>query len=207
MVLRTRTTLTMTLRALTTLATIRTTLTTVTALSALRTLAALTTGGTLYVTFWLLNQHAVGELVLTRLRVNLKELHLDLVSLLDTCFLDSLETLPVNLTDMKQTVLARHNLYEAAVRHNRADGTLVDLTHLRDGYDSLDLGNSSVNAGLIGSADLYVTHTVGFVDGDGGTGILLHLLDDLSARANDGTDKQYGEPEVSSLHEALRWCR
>ena len=148
MVLRTRTTLTMTLRALTMLATIRATLTTVTALSALRTLAALTTGGTLYVTFWLLNQHAVGELVLTRLRVNLKELHLDLVALLDTSFLDSLETLPVNLTDVKQTVLARHNLYEAAVRHDAADCSLVDLAHLGDGHDGLDLGDSSIDAGL-----------------------------------------------------------
>ena len=97
MVLRTRTTLTMTLRALTTLATIRATLTTVTALSALRTLAALTTGGTLYVTFWLLNQHTVGELVLTRLRVNLKELNSNLVAFLKTCLFNSLKTLPVYL--------------------------------------------------------------------------------------------------------------
>ena len=46
------------------------------------------------ITLWLLNQYTMRELVLTSLRINLKELHLDMVTLLDTGLLDSLEALP-----------------------------------------------------------------------------------------------------------------
>ena len=52
----------------------RTTLTTVWALT------ALTTCRTLLITLGLLNQHTVAELELTGLRVNLKQLHLNLVA-------------------------------------------------------------------------------------------------------------------------------
>ncbi len=90
---------------------------------------------------------------------------------------------------MEQTILARHDLYEATVRHDAADSTLVDFTHLGDSHDSLDLGNSCVDAFLVRSRNLNLANTLCLIDGDGGTGILLHLLDDLSARANDGTDE------------------
>ena len=99
-----------TLRALTavtiaTVATIRTTVTTLSALTTLRTFTALRaltalttfTGWTLHVTLGLIDQHTVRELVLTRLRVDLQELHLDLVTFLDTSLLDSLKALPVDL--------------------------------------------------------------------------------------------------------------
>ena len=112
-----------TLRTLTTvtIATVATIRTTVTALSTLRALTALTTftGRALHdVTLGLLNQHTVAEFVLTRLRVNLQQLHLDLVALLDAGFLNGLEALPVDLRDVQQTILTRHDLHEAAVRHD-----------------------------------------------------------------------------------------
>ena len=90
---------------------------------------------------------------------------------------------------MEQTILARHDLYEATVRHNAADSTLVDLTHLGDSHDSLDLGDSCVDAFLVRSRNLNLANTLCLIDGDGGTGILLHLLDDLTARADDSTDE------------------
>ncbi len=92
--LRTRTALT----TVTTLATITavTMLTTLTAFGALRTLT--TALLRLYIVSRLLDEYTVRELELTSLGVNLQELHLNLVTLLDTSFLDSLQTLPVNST-------------------------------------------------------------------------------------------------------------
>ena len=56
---------------------------------------------------------------------------------------------------MEQSVLARHDLDEAAIRHDRTDRTLVDLANLWDGDDGLDLLDGSVDALLVGSADLH----------------------------------------------------
>jgi hypothetical protein len=75
--------------ALTTLRTLAT-LRTGTALATLRTLATLTAGRTLHIALWLRNEHTVRELVLARLRINLKELHGDLVALLDASLFNSL---------------------------------------------------------------------------------------------------------------------
>ena len=90
---------------------------------------------------------------------------------------------------MQQTVLARHELYEATIRHNTANGTLVNLTYLRNSNDSLDLSNSSVDALLVRTTDLNLTNAILFIDSDGGAGIFLHLLDNLTTRANNSTDE------------------
>ena len=52
---------------------------------------------TLYISLWLLKEYTARELVLTSLWINLEELHLKLITLLDTSLLYGLETLPVNL--------------------------------------------------------------------------------------------------------------
>ena len=118
---------------------------------------------TLYITLWLLHQHTVRELVLASLRINLHQLHLDLVAFLDTSFLNCLKTLPVNLRDVEQTILTWQNLYEATVRHDRANGTLINLTYLRNSYDSLDLSQSSIDRILVRSRYLYVTLTLSLI--------------------------------------------
>ena len=118
--LRMRTVLTTvaTISTITTVTTIRATITTITTLATLRALTTLTTGRTLYVVGRLLDQYTMRELVLTRLRIDLEQLHLDLVALFDTSILNGLEALPVDLRDMEQTILARHDLYETAIRHD-----------------------------------------------------------------------------------------
>ena len=88
--------------------------TTVTTLATLRTRTTLA----LYIALRLFEQHAVRKLILASLRVNLHELNLQLVALFDASLFNSLQTFPVNLRDVQQAVLARHNLYEAAVRHD-----------------------------------------------------------------------------------------
>jgi hypothetical protein len=121
-----------------------TTFATIATLATLRTLTALS-GRTLLIALGLLDEYTVRELELTSLRINLEQLDGDLVTLLDTCLLDGLEALPVDLRDVEQTILARHELYETAVRHDAANGTLVNLANLRDSDDSTDLGDSSVD--------------------------------------------------------------
>ena len=153
------------------------------------------TARTLLITLGLVEKHAVRELVLTCLRIDLKELHLDVVTFFDASLLDSLEALPLDLRDMQQTFLARENLHEATVRHDALDNTVVDLTNLRDSHDSLDLSQGCVDALLVWSADLHVTDTVAFVDSDGSASLFLHLLDNLSTRANDSTDELLGDVE------------
>ena len=132
----------------TTLMTIITTTTTLTALWTWTTL-------TLYVTLRLLHQHTMRELVLASLRINLHQLHLDLVTFLDASLFNCLKTLPINLRDVEQTILTWENLYEATVRHDRTNSTLVNLTNLRNSYDTLDLSQSSIDRILVRSRYLY----------------------------------------------------
>ena len=117
--LRMRTVLTTvaTLTTITTVTTIRTTVATIATLTTLWALTALATGRTLNVVGWLLDQHTMRELVLTCLRIDLKQLHLDLVALLDASILNGLEALPVDLRDMEQTIISWQDFYEASVRH------------------------------------------------------------------------------------------
>ena len=167
----------------------RTTLASFGTRTTLTTLRTLTTCGTLLIVGWLLDKNSVRELVLACLRVNLKQLHLYLVAFLDTCLFNCLKALPVNLADVEQTVLARENLYEASVRHDRAYCSVINLTNLRDGNDGLDLAKGCVDAFLVGSTNLHLANSVNLVDGDGGTCVLLHLLDNLSTRTDNSTDE------------------
>ena len=84
------------LAVLTTTVAALTTLTTRTTLTAVATLAT-RTAFTLYISLRLLEKHAVRELVLASLRVDLHELHLDLVTFLDASLFNCLKTLPVDL--------------------------------------------------------------------------------------------------------------
>ena len=92
----------------TTLMTIITTTATLTTLWTWTTL-------TLLIALWLLHQHTVRKLVLTSLRINLHQLHLDLVAFLDASLFNCLKTLPIDLRNMEQTILTWENLYEAPV--------------------------------------------------------------------------------------------
>jgi hypothetical protein len=73
---------------------------------------------TLYISLWFWDEHLVRKLVLTSLLVYLEELNGNLVTLLESSFLNGLESLPVDLADMEQTILAWKYLYEAAIRHD-----------------------------------------------------------------------------------------
>jgi hypothetical protein len=133
----------------TTVATIWTTVTTLAI--TLWALTTLTTGRTLNIIGRLLNQYTMRELVLTCLRINLQELNLNVVALLDTSLFNGLKALPVDLADVQQTVLTRHNLNEASVRHDRTNHTVVNLAYLRNSYDSLNLTDSGIDALLVRS--------------------------------------------------------
>ena len=137
----------------------------------------------------------MGEAELARLLVDVEQLHLDGVALVNAGVLNGVEALPVELADMQQAFLARHEFHEAAVGHDAHHLGVVGLADLRDSHDGAYLGHSGVDAGLVGSRHLYLAHAILFVDGDGGSGLLLHTLDDLSTRANDSADILLGNLE------------
>ena len=164
------------------------------------TLAAVTTFATFWawttLTLWtlhivsrLLNEYTTRELVLTSLLVDINQLHVDFVTFLDASLFDSVETLPVDFADVKQTVLTRQELHEAAIRHHRTNGTVISLTNLRNGNDSLDLRHSSFDGSTVWSRNLHLAHTVLFIDGDDSLSVFLHLLNHLTARTDDSTDE------------------
>jgi hypothetical protein len=73
----------------------------------------------LYITLWFLLQHLSAEFELTSLLVNLHEFDSNLITLLDASLFHSLIALPIDLRDVEQALFARHELYEAAIRHDR----------------------------------------------------------------------------------------
>ena len=91
-----------------------------TTLSTLRTLTACRT---LLIAFGLLNEHTVRELVLTGLRVNLQQLHLDVVAFLDAC----LFVMPSNRYHMISRVSQQQN-HDAETRL-RAWGYKLERLH------------------------------------------------------------------------------
>ncbi len=129
------------------------------------------------------------ELVLAGLLVDVKQLHVNAVTLLQASFLNGLEALPVNLGDVHESLLARQDLNETAVRHDALDGAVINLTYLRNGHDSLDLCHCSVDGALVRGGDLNLAHAICLLDVDCRAGILLHLLDDLSARSDYSADE------------------
>ena len=100
---------------------------------------------TLLVTLGLLKENLARELELACLGVNLQKLNLELVTLVDAGLFHCLETLPVNLRDVQQTILARHELNECTIRHHAAYCTLVNLAGLGDGNNCANLGNCIVD--------------------------------------------------------------
>ena len=124
------------------------------AVAAVTTVAVVITAWTaltLYITFRFLYQNTVRKLILSCLRVDLKELNLNLVAFLYAGFFYCFEALPVDFADMEKAFLTRQNLYEAAVRHDALDCSFIHLAHFRHGYDGLDLGQGGFDALLVRS--------------------------------------------------------
>ena len=164
-------------------------------LVAAATLTTLRTWTTLtfHISLWLLNQNTVRKLEFSCLRIYLQQLHLNLVALFDTSLLNGFQTFPVNLADVKQTILARHEFHEASIGHDAADCTLVNFSYLRNGHDSLNLRDGSIDNFLVGTRYLNLSYSIFLVDGDGSTCFFLHTLDNLSTRTNHCTNELLGD--------------
>ena len=90
---------------------------------------------------------------------------------------------------MEQAILAWENLHEAAIRHDAANSSFIDLTYLGNSHDSLNLAKSRINAVLVRCAYLHFAYAIHLVDGNGSACIFLHLLNNLAARADNSTDE------------------
>src|ERR1044072_6446299 len=90
---------------------------------------------------------------------------------------------------MEQALLPRHEFYESAERHDALHYAFVFLADFRLCYYAFDPVHSSVNVRHVVREDLYVALLVCFVYRDLGVSLALDFLNNLTARADDGTDE------------------
>ena len=90
---------------------------------------------------------------------------------------------------MEQTVFARKDLYESAKWHYALHCAVVNLTNLRNSHDSLDSCLGCLEVVLVGGSDLDHAAFLVFCDDDDGVSALLNLLNDFSARSDNGADE------------------
>ena len=90
---------------------------------------------------------------------------------------------------MQQTIFARQEFNECTVRHDRTYFTFIYFSDLRYGNNTFDHTHCVVNRFFVSACNLDTAYTVYLFDGDSSTGILLHSLNNLSARADDGSDE------------------
>src|SRR5574344_122085 len=90
---------------------------------------------------------------------------------------------------MEQSIFTWHDFHETAIRHDGTYCSFVNFTNFRYSHDSLDLSKSSIDNFLVSTANLNLTLAICLIDCDCSTCLFLHLLDDLSTRTDDSTDK------------------
>src|SRR5690606_33843771 len=135
------------------------------------------------IAFRLGQQNFTRQPELSGLLIDLDQLHLHGIAYI-VHPVHGFQAAPVDLRNMEQTVLARHELNERAERHDRFHNTVVLLAHFRRGRDHPDPVCSQVKGLLVGSKDLHLAFFTHFLYVDGGTGFTLKLLDILAARTN-----------------------
>ena len=101
---------------------------------------------------------------------------MDFVTFLDASVFYAFKTVPRDFRDMEETFLRRHELYEATIRHDANDLSVVHFAYFGDSYDSTNLSHCSVDAVLVRSRNLNLTYAIHFFDGDGSTRFLLAYL-------------------------------
>ena len=99
------------------------------------------------------------------------------------------QTFPIDLGNVKQTILTRHELNECTIRHDRGNLSFINLSDLRNSDDSLDRLDSRVDRSLIRAGDLDLSYAVYLIDRYRSSRFLLDTLDDLTARADYRTDE------------------
>ena len=138
--------------------------------------------------FGLRNQHAVRQLELVGLGIDADDFHLDHIPLFQAGLLHRFETLVVDLRDVQQGVLARHDLDERTERHDRTNLAVIYIADLGLRHDALDAGQGCIHRLLVQTEDIHDALVVGFGDGNGRTRRLLNILDHLAAGTDHGTD-------------------
>ena len=93
---------------------------------------------------------------------------------------------------MEQAVAVGHELHESAEILDCHHASGVGLALFGQLYDAVDHLQSLVDGVFVGGSHFDVATFGDFVDGDCGARFLLDALDHFSARADDGTDKLFG---------------
>ena len=111
-----------------------------------------------------------------------------MIAFLDSGLFHRLVALPVDLADMQQTFLTRHELYETTVRHEALNHRVILLAYFRQSHNSFDLRDRCLHRLAVVACYLNLTALLVFVNRDDSAGLSLDALDNLSARANNSTD-------------------
>ena len=119
-----------------------------------------------------------------------------MIAFFDAGLFHRLIAFPVNLADVQQTFLTRHELYEAAIRHQALNHTVVLLAYFRQSYDSFDLRDSSLHRLAVVACYLNLAAFFYLVDRDHSTGLSLNTLNNLTARAYYSTNHIFRNDEA-----------
>ena len=147
------------------------------------------------VAFRLRGESPHGEPHLAALLIVLEKLNVNFVTFLEHVG-NVLGLVPCDFGYMEKAFLSRKNLHEGAELKYGLDSSMVNLAYLRNSADAFDPLESLVHAVLVVSEDVYYTLVVLLGYGDGGAGLLLDLLDGLSALSDDGTDEVLRNPDL-----------
>jgi len=91
------------------------------------------------------------------------------IPLFQAGLLHRFETLVVDLRDVQQGVLARHDLDERTERHDRTNLAVIYIADLGLRHDALDAGQGCIHRLLVQTEDIHDALVVGFGDGNGRT--------------------------------------
>src|ERR1700749_5361200 len=88
---------------------------------------------------------------------------------------------------MQQALLARQELYESTIRHDRFHGTFIFFTYFRLHHNAFYPGHCLVYVRFVGREYFYHTFIIYFIYADGSACFALYFLNDLTTRAYHGT--------------------
>jgi len=132
-----------------------------------------------------------GKFKLAAFLVNGKELHFNLLSLLQYLFY-FFKPAMFNLRNMEQPILTGEYFHKGPVRGNGFYFPFVYLSRFRNSNDALDPFHGRIYGCLVHCKHIHNPHITDLFNGDGTVGFRLNLLNHLTSRPNDRTDHIFG---------------
>ena len=142
----------------------------------------------LHIAFGFRKKGSAAEFQFATLFIDCDNLHLNHIADLKKAF-QRLGTCPVIFADVHQAFLSGEELKECTELNDTGNLGIIYLTHFGNGDDILDPLDCSFDTVLIYSGNIYSSNFTVFLDIDYGVGLLLNLLDYLTALADNSADE------------------